>query len=368
MRIAVFHELPVGGARRGVRELSKGLKKDHTVDLYIVGEKKDLKERHFLSHTFFYAFKPKVWLGNNWKVRLYKDSVELHKLHLLHQKIASEINKKCYDLFFVHGSQFTEAPYILRYAKLKKYFYCHDPHYRMLYENDLHQTEKSDPIRALYQKLNRFNRKRIDKKNFYASDIVIANSKYTQKAIQNTYKVSSEVGYLGVDTDFFIPDKRVAKTIDLLFIGSYQPVDGYGLLLDAIRLLKKKPKVRVVAIEDEWLSDVQIRKLYQMAKIVVCLAKNEPFGLVPLEAMACGLSVIAIDEGGYGESIINNESGILIRRSPRMLANAIKKLLESKNLRERLGVDARGEMVSNWSWEKSVHKLEGIFTHGEKDK
>ena len=94
MKIAVFHELHSGGALRAVDEFVKGLKKDHQVDLYTTDN-----------------FTPKKWNGGNWKLKLYKDTVELYKLFKLHRKIAQEINEKEYDIVFIHPSQFTQRSF-----------------------------------------------------------------------------------------------------------------------------------------------------------------------------------------------------------------------------------------------------------------
>lgn len=357
MKIAIFHELPPGGARIAVNEIAKGLKKKHEVDLYYVDDKKNLSENEYYTHIHFYKFIPKVWEGNNWQVRLYKDTVELYTLFKLHKKIAEEISKKQYDILFVNASRFIESPFILRFPNTKKVFYLHDPHDRALYEKDLMKKEKVDFLRQVYDSSNKFIRKIIDKQNLNGADNFLANSNFTQKMFRKTYGKNSIVSYLGVDTNFFIP-KNVEKEFDLLYIGSHEPVDGYSLLEEALMQMKKKPKVRTVFFEDEWLTTSELRNLYRKSKIVLALGKNEPFGLIPLEAMACGVPVIAIAEGGYKETVLDDKTGYLIPRNGKELAKKITYLLSYKKIRLDMGKYAQKYIKEKWTWEKCVEQIE----------
>src|SRR5260221_13512166 len=123
MRIAVYHELPKGGARRAVNEFSGHLKKfNNIVDLYIVEDINNKSEDIFYTKVNFYKFTQKKWEGKNWKVRLYKDTVEILKLYFLNKKIALDIDKKKYDVVFVSASGFIEAPFIMRFLKTKFVF------------------------------------------------------------------------------------------------------------------------------------------------------------------------------------------------------------------------------------------------------
>lgn len=356
MKIAIFHELPPGGARIATHEIAKGLKKRHEVDLYYVDNKKNGEEERIYSKSFFYKFVPKVWQGNNWKIRLYKDSLELYNLYTLHKKIAKDIKKRKYDLMFVNASKFIESPFILRFSNTKKVFYLHDPHDRSLYEKTLIRKKKNYGLRRVYEQMALFIRKKLDKQNLYGGDVFLANSLFTQKMFKKTYGKKSTVAYLGVDTEFFNP-QNVEKEFDVLYIGSRQPVDNYPLLEKALPLIKKKIIVREVFFEDEWLSASEMRNLYRKSKLVVALGKSEPFGLIPLEAMACGVPVIAVNEGGYKETIINGKNGYLISRNPEELAKKIENLMNEKK-RKEIGEFAREYVKKRWTWQNRIQELE----------
>lgn len=360
MRIAIIHELPPGGARRAVNEISLRLKKRHIVDLFLIDENSNRKEFKYFNRVNFFKFIPMSWKGKNWIVRIYKDSLELVWLFLLHRKISSKINSGKYDIAFVHGSKYTEAPFLLRLLQIPSFFYCHNPHNRKVYElifsnNDL------DIVRKKYEKINLFVRKIIDVKNIKRATYIISNSVYTQLNVYKTYGIASEVYYLGVDDSFFTI-KEDKKDIDILFIGSYHPVDGYQYLEQALKNMKIKLKTKVVAIEDGWIDqEKEIRDLYQRSKIFVALAENEPFGLSVLEAMACGIPVIAFDEGGYKETVMHNKTGYLISKNPEELAEKITFLLSHPSLLSKMGKESRKIIEKNWSWDKRVKDLENMF-------
>ena len=132
MKIAIFHELDFGGARRTVDEFAKRLNKIFDVDLYYVDGKKEEVLKKIYKNIFYYPFYPKSWKCNNWKVKLYKDTVELVNLYNLHKKIASDIKSRDYDYIFVHPSKFTQAPFLLRFLK-NCIYYCQEP-LRIVYD------------------------------------------------------------------------------------------------------------------------------------------------------------------------------------------------------------------------------------------
>jgi len=236
MKIAVFHELPVGGARRATNMFAPLLKHKHDVDLYTTQPLTPDEQKNY-SHTFIFPFSAKVWKGHDWKTRLYKDTAELYKLAKLHEKIAQHINEKQYDIAFVQASQFLETPFILQFLSIPSVFYCHDPHYRMIYE-EIVQPKGLSLVNEIYERTNRFVRKYLDRQNFAEATEIVANSKFAQRQIKKTYGRESSLCYLGVDETFFTPDNSIKKDIDVLYIGSKEPMDGYDLLDKALPLIK----------------------------------------------------------------------------------------------------------------------------------
>jgi len=100
---------------------------------------------------------------------------------------------------------------------------------------------------------------------------------------------------------------------------------------------------------------------YNSAKLVVYAPVAEPFGFVPIEAMACGTPVIGVAEGGLKESIQNMKTGILTDRDPKAFAGAIEHVLGDTNLYEALSVQGRNSVVSNWQWASAAERINQSF-------
>ncbi len=362
MKIAIFHELPEGGAKYATNKIGSLLKSfGHTVDLYYVADKEDDSGSLDFNSVYFYCFKPKIWKGSNSRTRIYKDTLELYKIYKLDRVIARDLDSKHYDFVLVNASQFIESPFILRFLKTRKFFYAHDPNYRIIYEKILDIPKSLNIIKFHYEKLNRLLRKKLDRDNLSKADLILTNSKFAKDVINRTYHLKSEVAYLGVNTNLFVPGE-INKELDILFVGTFEPVDGYGILSKAIELIQNKPRVFAVPGKDDKTYDIEeMIDLYQKSRMVVCLAVNEPFGLVPLEAMACGIPVIAVNEGGYKETVVDGKTGFLIKRDASSLAEKIQKLLSDTKLSEQMGKAGREEVLKKWTWEKRGRELEKIL-------
>ena len=359
-KIAVFYELSVGGAKRAANELAKRFRVMHNmVDLYYVDFSEDPTVAHLFNNTFFYRFVPKVWKGKDWKVRLYKDTVELLKLYVLHKIIAKNIDQRKYDFVFVHPSKYTQAPFLLPLLKTKSIYYCQEP-LRIVYDPYVSDISNIKFPKNIYELINRGIRKWIDLQNFKKASLILANSKFSKEFIRKSYGLLSKVCYLGVDINLFKP-VSINKSIDILYMGNNDK--SYDLLIDSLKLFKNKPSVDAIFRNDKEpeISDKELAQIYNKSKILVALNQNEPFGLIPLEAMASGIPVIAVNEGGYKETVIDGETGFLIPRDAEELYHKLKKLLEDNKLRTQIGKNARQNVLSSWTWKKSAKRFLNII-------
>lgn len=343
-------------------EFGKQLEKNHRVDLYYVDSKRNKKDEAEFTQSFFYKFTPKIWRGRNWKTKIYKDTIELFKLYRLHKHIAQEIEKKQYNLVFLEPSQYTQAPFLLRFLRTKKLYYSQEA-LRMIYDPLLNSLDLIPMPQRIYEVLNRKVRKFIDKQNIFHADEIFSNSQFSKKNIKKAYGLTSTVCYMGVDTSVFKPVKTL-KDIDILYVGAYDYVDGYELFEKALKIFQSKPNIMILARERQWIrDDAHLRDIYNRAKMTVCISYNEPFGLIPLESMACKTPVIAIDEGGYRESVVSGETGILVKKDPHELAKAIKYLLKNDNKRFEMGDLARKHVLENWQWKRGAQMIEDYAAH-----
>jgi glycosyltransferase involved in cell wall biosynthesis len=191
-----------------------------------------------------------------------------------------------------------------------------------------------------------FNR-RLNKKYLKHAERIVCNSENTRGRIERFYGRGARVINPPIETSKFKPGKygnywlsvnrlTSAKRIEiqmnafaklpdekLIVVGSYER--GSALFESYKRFIEKiKPKnVKIM----NWVDSETLRDLHANSKGFITTSKDEDFGMTPIEAMASGRPVIAPNEGGYKESIVNGKTGILIDGlNPDKLAEAIKKV------------------------------------------
>ena len=120
---------------------------------------------------------------------------------------------------------------------------------------------------------------------------------------------------------------------------------------------QRAQKIGVDLRIESLIADDELVSLYNKAQLVLYAPYLEPFGLVPLEAMACGTPVVAVKEGGVRESVIHNKTGILTQRDEHMFAHAVTELLSNE---EKMGDMSRNaiECIEDyWTEEKAGKRL-----------
>jgi glycogen synthase len=245
----------------------------------------------------------------------------------------------------------------------------------------------------------------IERTAYQNADGVIAVSTAMKKDVQALYGVAQEkvrVIYNGIDLQQYRPrpDPAVLAQQDILpdvpyvlFVGRITRQKGILHLVNAIRHFRHGAQVvlcagapdtpeiaremteaveraralsphRIIWIQ-EMLPREQMITLYTHAAIFVCPSVYEPFGIINLEAMACGTPVVASAVGGIPEVVDHGETGLLVPpeaisptevepRHPeqfsRDLAAAVNVLLDDPDLRESMSEKARGRVEQKFSW------------------
>lgn len=396
MRIAVYHNLPSGGAKRSLQEQLKRLGKRHHLEVFTLSsansEFADLRPHVARRHVF--DFSPLPLFGSpfgrlNQVLRL----LDLRRLGRLNQTIGRRISSEGYDLAYVNPCQFENAPSLLRcLPATPSVFYCQEP-LRLVYEPmparpydpDAAPRRKLlnrlDPLPGAYRRAARCN----DQANVHHAGRVLVNSQFIRAAAQQIYGVEPRVCYLGVDTSQFRPIALPKR--DFLFsVGSLTPLKGFDFLIEALAEIPegRRPELVIasnfqnpaekiflheLAVEKKVdlkllhnVTDEQLVGLYNQACLTVYAPVREPFGFVSLETMACETPLVAVREGGIQETVLHKETGLLVERDPKQFAEAVCSLTADPRLRRQMGKAGRDHVLKRWTWEQSVERLEGQFS------
>jgi D-inositol-3-phosphate glycosyltransferase len=188
----------------------------------------------------------------------------------------------------------------------------------------------------------------------------------------------------GVDLDLFTPAGPVAERTSrhrLVSVGRLVPRKGFETVLRALALLadtelliaggppagklKSDPEARRlrqlagrlgVADRVRLLGGVpraDLPGLLRSADVVVCAPWYEPFGIVPLEAMACGVPVVATAVGGLVDTVVDAATGVLVPpKRPDQLAAAVRQLLAEPFWRDAYGTAGADRARSRYSWDR----------------
>ena len=134
----------------------------------------------------------------------------------------------------------------------------------------------------------------------------------------------------------------------------------------SVELVDKGIRPKLVTLgfgkEDVYVkSDRQLAKIYSESFATVCPAREEPFGLVPLESMACETPVLAVDEGGYKETVVDGVTGFLLPRDPKAFAEKIKYLIKNPNVARKMGKAGRKHVKKTFRGENHARDVEKLL-------
>ncbi|HLH47470.1 MAG TPA: glycosyltransferase [Acidimicrobiales bacterium] len=110
------------------------------------------------------------------------------------------------------------------------------------------------------------------------------------------------------------------------------------------------------------LAHSDVPALLRSADAVVCPAWYEPFGIVPVEAMACGVPVVATAVGGMTDTIVDGVTGLHVPpRDPTALAGALRRLLDDPVGRAEMGEAGRMRAVARFGWDRIARATADVY-------
>jgi glycosyltransferase involved in cell wall biosynthesis len=403
MKIAIWHNLPSGGAKRSfyyeVREL---VRRGHTMESWCP----PTADQTFLPIG---ELVPEHVVPFDWKDarRLNPLARLLSPYHNIVGKLAAmdehcrrcaeQINRGGFDILFGNACMFFRVTSISRFVNIPKTIYLGEP-YRWLYEampqlpwvapQPLRQNwRKPGYLRGRLRDALRVRGLRIqmreELRNAWAYDSILVNSLYSRESLLRAYGISAQLRYPGIDTSLFAR-RDLPKEDYVVGIGAFVREKNIGLIIEALgqvagprpRLvwignvaapgqleeLRRLAALRGVMFEPRVrVSDEELLDTLNRALAMVYAPRLEPFGLAPLEANACGLPVVAVAEGGVRETIVDGVNGLLVEHDPAALARAIERLRDDPDLARQLGESAERLVHERWSLPASIDRLERRF-------
>lgn len=107
-----------------------------------------------------------------------------------------------------------------------------------------------------------------------------------------------------------------------------------------------------------WLDRPEVRKLYDRADVLVLPSRWEGMSIVILEALACGLPIIATRIAGTVQLVDEGVNGILSEPEDEgALGNALEKIISNRETRLRMGAESRRLAEEKWSWKAAAEQL-----------
>lgn len=215
--------------------------------------------------------------------------------------------------------------------------YCHSP-IRYAWDLEDEYLEGFSGFKRWLAKLILAYIRRWDLKTLDRVDLFLANSKNVAERISRIYKKDSIVLYPPVSTEKFVPNENKDnyyftsarlvkyKRVDLM-VQAFNELPDLELIIAGdgpeLNVLKKNAKKNIKFVG--YLNQNELIKYTQKAKWFI-LAANEDFGITSVESQSCLTPVIALEKGGYLETVVNDKTGVFFKEQN---YNDLKKVILS---------------------------------------
>lgn len=233
--------------------------------------------------------------------------------------------------------------------------------------------------------------KPLDRHFATAVDYVFANSEFSRQLAFNAYGYDPQkvgLSYPGVDLNRFKLDPSITRIphqfITCARLTKFKNVDrvlhafsrldaadatllviGDGEEYESLRALSEKLKLTKRVSFRRTVSDQEMVKALQSSAALVHAAEEEPFGLAPIEAMACGTPVIAIRGGGPAETVLHEQTGYLCGTAEvEELLPGMRWVLSIEQQHSTIAAACQAR-ARHFTWTKAVDSLETVFGFAE---
>jgi alpha-maltose-1-phosphate synthase len=163
---------------------------------------------------------------------------------------------------------------------------------------------------------------------------------------------------------------------DVQFVFAAGQPDTPEIAEEMQRKIKEIQKAKKVIWIQEWINTQEKVELYSNAAVFCCPSVYEPFGIINLEAMACGIPVVASAVGGIVEIVKHGETGLLVPLEldpanlsepadadefAQNLAENLDRVLASESLRKSMGESGRKRAETVFSWKAIAQETLGVY-------
>jgi len=215
---------------------------------------------------------------------------------------------------------------------------------------------------------------------------VVANSRGLQHLARAFYdRVPIQVIPNGVDLEFFHPTRKNDKTTQLLFVGRVVYQKGLDLLANALKDLRNldwqltivgdgsyKEHLHQLIEQNQltqrvdfhgWCNKEKVLPLLSTADIFINPSRHEGMPNAVLEAMACGLPIIATRIAGNEDLVVDGKNGLLVRSEDVAgLQKALQSLIVDRNLCKKMGSYSRQLVEEKFSWQAAGEQYVHVLT------
>jgi phosphatidylinositol alpha-1,6-mannosyltransferase len=240
----------------------------------------------------------------------------------------------------------------------------------------------------------------------FTADRILANSHFTASLLREAGVAAERINIVnpGCDVETFKPMARNEELLRrlignrppgpiLLSVGGLVPRKGHDIVIRALPIiLKRFPRlvylivgegrnrsvlealIGEVGVRDHVvltgeITDVPLEQVYALCDLFVMASRArldkhdvEGFGMVFLEASACGKVVIGGRSGGIADAIIDGETGVLVDpHSPDEIASAVNRLLADPSLMVHMGLQGRDRVIREFTWDRVAAQVQTIL-------